>query len=226
MLSSASFVDTGVQIEYKYNFDKLLQTKNKICKFVKNMVNNITEKPQNVFDKWDSYFKQDLKYEEWVESLCNMYKCNKSIELQHFHFKMLHQTLANNETLFKWNLVESDLCTFCNEEIETLYHTYLECEVSKTFWNGIETYIYRRLNIRIPITNKQIIFGCSDRSLSSFNTIYLLAKKYLYECRCRNTFPTIQNYTQKLEKYIEMEQGVYVLNDQLSVFLDRWGETV
>ena len=81
LLSSASFVDTGVQIEYKYNIDKLLQTKNKICKFVyQNMVNNITEKPQNVFDKWDSYFKQDLKYEEWVESFCSMYKCNKSIE--------------------------------------------------------------------------------------------------------------------------------------------------
>ena len=46
LLSSASYVDIGVQIEYKYNIDKLLQTKNKIFKCVyQNMINNITEKP-------------------------------------------------------------------------------------------------------------------------------------------------------------------------------------
>ena len=58
---------------------------------------------------------------------------------------MLHQTLANNEALYKWTLTESDLCSFCNEEIETIYHTYLECEITKLFWKELKSYIYSKL---------------------------------------------------------------------------------
>ena len=38
--------------------------------------------------------------------------------------------------------------------------------------------------------------------------------------------PPYKTIHKNWKKYIEMEQGVYVLNGQLRVFLDRWGETV
>ena len=50
------------------------------------MLNNITEKSQNVFDKWDNYFQHDLKHEEWTENFYNMYKCNKSIDQLELQF--------------------------------------------------------------------------------------------------------------------------------------------
>ena len=72
---------------------------------------------------------------------------------------MLHQTLANYEALYKWTLTESDLCSFCNEEIETIYHTYLECEITKLFWKELKSYLHSKLNVHIPITNQEIILG-------------------------------------------------------------------
>ena len=98
------------------------------------MLTPIVQQPDKVFNKWKHYFNNDLSIDDWLNSFEIIYNCTKFIDLHFFHFKMLHQTLANNEALYKWTLTESDLCSFCNEEIETIYHTYLECEITKLFW--------------------------------------------------------------------------------------------
>ena len=139
---------------------------------------------------------------------------------------MLHQTLANNEALYKWTLTESDLCSFCNEEIETIYHTYLECEITKLFWKKLKSYIYSKLNVHIPITNQEIILGFRGEDLATFNIIYLLAKKYLYQCRCKSTFPDIAAYKLQLQKLINTEKGICVMNNQMDIYLGRWGDFI
>ncbi len=45
----------------------------------------------------------------------------------------MHRTLVTRERLYKLKMSESDLCTFCDEEIETIEHLFLECEVTKAF---------------------------------------------------------------------------------------------
>ena len=45
----------------------------------------------------------------------------------------LHFITATREKLFQWNIVESDVCAFCNEHIETLPHLLVECEVINYF---------------------------------------------------------------------------------------------
>ena len=103
------------------------------------------QKPENVFNKWKNYFNSNVTMEDWLSSFT--FQCTKLIDLHYFHFRLLHQILANNEALYKWKLTESDLCSFCNEEIETIYHTYLECEVVKCFWKALEMYLHKTLRV-------------------------------------------------------------------------------
>jgi len=86
------------------------------------MQKSIVQLPIKVFDK----FQGELTMEDWLNCFKLIFNCTIFVELHFFHFKMLHQILANNETLYKWTLIQSDLCSFCNEDIETIYHTYLE----------------------------------------------------------------------------------------------------
>ena len=161
---------------------------------------------------------------DWLSSFELVYKCTKFIDLHFVHFKMVHQTLANNESLYRWKLIKTDLCSFCNEEIETIYHTYLECEVTKHFWQELESYIYRKYCVRIPMTNEEIILGLKGDNVARFTIIYLLAKKYLYQCRCNNTFPVMKIYLIQLRNLIDIEKGIYTMNNMYDKYLDRWGE--
>ena len=43
------------------------------------------------------------------------------------HFKIMHNTVMSNTTLFKMNLVDSSTCLFYNKE-EIVVHAFLECE--------------------------------------------------------------------------------------------------
>jgi hypothetical protein len=112
---------------------------------------------------------------------------------------MLNLILANNKALHRWKLIESDLCGFCEEEIETIYHTYLKCEVTKQFWKNLETYLYGKIDTHITLTKQDIILGCNGTNMEQWNLIYLLGKRYLYNCRCDNIFPAVNRYTLQLK---------------------------
>ena len=69
-------------------------------------------------------------------------KCSKYLAMQ---FKILHFILVTKEKLLQCGLAQDDICTFCEEEIETLPHIFGECEVTKLLWSTI-TYTFHPVN--------------------------------------------------------------------------------
>ena len=67
-------------------------------------------------------------------------------------------------------------CNLRLEGIETMYHTYLECEITKLFWKELKRYIYSKLHVHKPITNQEIILACRGEDQATFNIIYLLQR--------------------------------------------------
>ena len=59
--------------------------------------------------------------------------------------------------------------------------------------------------------------GMQGGDLATFNIIYLLANKYLYQCRCKSTFPDIDTYKLPLTNLIDTEKGICVMNNQLDI---------
>ncbi len=47
-------------------------------------------------------------------------KVTNSNKLSEFQFKILHRYLATNTVLYKMKLTNTNTCTFCNIEIETI----------------------------------------------------------------------------------------------------------
>ena len=67
----------------------------------------------------------NLTMEDWLSSFELTFQCTKFIDLHYFHFRMLHQILANNEALYKWKLTDSDLiCSFVMKKLR-LYITHI-----------------------------------------------------------------------------------------------------
>ena len=65
------------------------------------MLQLVTESLNRVFNKWNQYFNDDANMEDWT----NSFQFTNFIDLHEIHFKVLHGTLANNEELYWWKLI-------------------------------------------------------------------------------------------------------------------------
>ena len=53
---------------------------------------------------------------------------------------------------------ESPMCTFCNEDSETLYHILWECKIVKDYLKDIATYLNDEYSLTINFTVQSWIF--------------------------------------------------------------------
>ena len=65
--------------------------------------------------------------------------------------------------------MESDVCTVCNEQFETLPHLLVECEV---FWSDLQLWLYERTDILVDLNVREIIIGFQDENFIMFNVVY------------------------------------------------------
>ena len=96
-------------------------------------------------------------------------------------FKILHFILVTKEKLLQWGLAQDDikLCTFCEEEIETLPHIFVECEVIKLFWSTMYQWIYQKKHIHFILSTKEILLGTENKNSVIINVLIILAKYYI-----------------------------------------------
>ncbi len=96
-------------------------------------------------------------------------KCTKTLLLQ---FKILHYIVATKEKLFQWGISDTDICSFCNEEIEHLPNLLVECEVVKIFWGDIKIWIREKTGTLIHPNVCEIILGFPNENFQLLNAIY------------------------------------------------------
>ena len=112
-----------------------LTQKQHVCKYVySDMVAKHSRDITTIgYRKWKIYFSDDLDVERWTNAFIIMYRSVLYTKIQALQFKMMHFTLFTRENFHKWGIVESDLCVFCHEDLETLPYVMIECEVIKIF---------------------------------------------------------------------------------------------
>ena len=61
--------------------------------------------------------------------------------------------------LFKFRMVDSPLCYFCNEELETLEHFFFQCKIVSLFRNEVNNILKSQKLISAPFDIKDFFFG-------------------------------------------------------------------
>ena len=60
--------------------------------------------------------------------------------------------------------------------------------------------------------------NCEDKFLS------IVAKQYLYSCRCRKTFPIVKVFMTRLRKIQNLELVIAKSKSKLSFHTEKWGK--
>ena len=156
------------------------------CLMIKNLATFVyndftkeeTKDNEKLFLKW--YEDLGIMEEEINKAMCNIYIVTNVPKFQNFQYRLLHRAIVTNIELYRWKIINSDLCSLCNEEQETLEHLLIKCKEVKPLWEYIKEYAIKYTN-NVCLTSKNIMLNnVTDSWKSVVNFLVLVCKQYIY----------------------------------------------
>ena len=103
-----------------------------------------------------------------------------NVYLRIFQYKILNNELYLNKKLHTSDLWNTELCSFCKMEEETVSHLFYYCIHIQGIWNQVQVYITDCLHFS-QLTPQAVIFGFNNIDIDTFliqNHILLLLRLY------------------------------------------------
>ena len=139
----------------------------------------------NAYAKWQSRLHSDLSYKNFLKLFKKIRLITNHTKLRSFQFRLLHNAIITNEHLKHYGITETNLCSFCNREKETIVHLLFDCNEVKEIWEKIEQFIKITFNYTVKLTAAKIIYNnVHEDATNVINFIVLVVKTRLYVTRC------------------------------------------
>ena len=113
------------------------------------------------------------------------------------------------------------MCTFCESEEETIVHLFWDCPIVTILWNEFENLLRKKAEKckRCKLSECLVIFGSEKNIITDtgFDYLITLVKYFIYKCKFKNTYPTIDGFLSYLKMNYLDEQyisRIYLNNDK------------
>ena len=123
--------------------------------------------------------------------------------------------------LLKFGIRNTDRCTFCKNEIETIEHILVKCQFSDTFWNELEMYISQKLCRPVKFSIQDKLFGSLQED-KTINHILTLARKHMYYSKLNELKPNMDDFLHYLRNIIKLEKFSAQLNQSPHRYTEKW----
>ena len=200
-----------------HNYDQCIQIylKGFSARVYRSMSDNILLSHYK-YVKWRQEIGEDFCEDifDFGKKHMDLYRVTNIPKYRSFQYRLLQRGLVTNIQLLKWNMVESDACTFCKENRETLMHLLYECREVLPIWESIKEYVQEYYGTEITLSASNVLLNsvCEQRGHVS-NFICLMTKQYIYAQRCLKEPIMFQKLlklirsVQSVEKYIALKNG-------------------
>ena len=161
---------------------EIATSKIKISKFIysKIMQKSNVELIQKLIEKWTQDIPninlEEVEFENFFQIIP---KSIMSPKHRDFQFRLIHRVLVTNKSLKLWKIKESDRCTFCGLECETIKHILWDCMYVNRLWETLFNWITDKTNTTITFTVKDILLGITFEEMIAFNCIFIITKQYI-----------------------------------------------
>ena len=136
------------------------------------------------------------------------FKVTVENKLRSFQFKLIHNIIPTNHSLYKMNIKVSPKCERCLFPNETLIHMLCECPDVKIFWQDIMMWWNNKRSDNINPNNIEILYGYKPETTSFYAlTHYLLIAKYhVFLARNQSETPSLKVFLALLDSKIKCER--------------------
>ena len=172
-------------------------------------------------NKWQNYLDLNLEL-SWKKFFYLPFKVTNDTTLRWFQYRINNRILGTNSFLHKIRISNSDRCSFCNIEAETIEHLFCDCEHTLNFWTDLITLIQEKCdNVDIGFSRTDILFGNSTFKALS-NIILLEAKRYTYSSKMRKNVPSIESFIIILKNIYKVGRYTASKSQTLQAFEQKW----
>ena len=103
---------------------------------------------------------------------------------------------------------------------ETIFHILFVCLLSASFWNEVDEKILNTFNScrSLSLAYRDVILGFSNEEMDLANYTLILAKSYLWTCRCKETKPSLSHFTMVLLKKYQTKKYISFKSKNTTLF--------
>ena len=144
-------------------------------------------KPPSSLETWVNLFPFLEQY-NWKDIFNIPFKYVREPYLQSFQYKIINRILNTNEKLHTWKIKKSNKCDYC-QSIDTIEHHLFYCQISKTIWDQLETWLYNHFEIKLNLTVCEVLFGLPyaiNEYIELINFVIILCKWYINSKKVNN----------------------------------------
>lgn len=177
--------------------------------------------------KWQMRLLREISETEFNKMFNNIKLLTISTKLRDFQFRLLHNKIVTNRQLYIWRKRTDDLCTFCQIDMEHTLHLFFECGEVQNIWNAVKQYFQDKsggqLDSLLRWTAESIMFNTVHPKTSSvINLIILIAKQYIYKCRCLQVQLSSQMLKMEIESVYKIEEAIARKTGRLRLHCAKW----
>lgn len=172
------------------------------------------------YKKWNMYLNIDEK--SWQIYCSIVFNSSIDVDLRWFQFKIMHRILYTNDLLCKLKLVQSDLCSFCHIQCETIVHLFCDCTFSRNIWSELEKWIYRKTGFKVEFKQENILFGFQGHHNKALNCLSFVVKQKLYKIKFQNKIPYFFQFKSSIINYYKHEKLIAESNCHCESFKKKW----
>ena len=120
----------------------------------------------------------------------------------------------------------SDLCTFCSEEPETIEHIFWECDNIQPFWENMLRVLQSKCTHldNLNLCEELVLLGHvrGFKSDDILDQILLLAKHFIYTCRFNHTLPNCNAFLKLLYTRYCIDNYLCKMDEGREDFRQKW----
>nr|BAC82624.1 pol-like protein [Ciona intestinalis] len=155
------------QTEYREYPEKLLKTVmdcHNTKHLYKTLVNISCEQTNKQGQTWATLLGIDP---DWKKIYKTNYFCTLKTKFRSFQIKVNNLAIITNDKLFKFGIVDSGQCVFCESALETVHHIFCTCPKVILFWKEVSDWICATLRTPFVFQDEHFLFGVSDNPIVS-----------------------------------------------------------
>ena len=184
----------------------------------------------NKFIKWRNEVGNDI-FEgilDYRQAHSDLYKVTNVTKYRSFQYRLLQRALVTNIQLEKWNIIQSNLCHFCQQETETVPHLLWNCHIVQQLWRRIFQHFQQRFMVTIDqIDTKRILLNSIVQGKSHvINFLCLVVKQYIYSRKCLGKQLIYNEIISRFSKIELIEKYIAIKNNRVGYHLKKWNHII
>ena len=171
--------------------------------------------------KWEEslYFGDRV---DWKVLNNNVFSSTKDTKLIWFQYRIVHRIIATNKFLYNIKIKNDPLCSFCNNETETIEHLFYNCSHVILFWKKVEDWIKEKTNEEIKLSIIDVLFLKNNKRNFALNIMIILIKIYIFRKKFENKILKIDEINKILYNYYKLEKYIFISKGRMNIFEKRW----